>query len=217
MEYTKENFRGLHYNVYELPLDKDPRHEWPELLKYPEFKKNLTNAKIIGNFNEVFRYIVYMYDKNSPLIHITDIYKRKSKAAELAGFQLSGKIGKKKFSPFVVDVINCEDNDTNNMIIRMCMLQRSDKFALLIVGYENLYNTLRELVDADDDKTKDTKDKQAIFKETISHTNQLEKLRFEVLNKDPNSYIDRDLYGHIAEEVERKLMISPEDYAFARR
>ena len=74
--------------------------------------------------------------------------------------------------------------NTNNMIIRMCMLQRSDKFSLLIVGYENLYNTLRELVDADDDKTKDTKDKQAIFKETISHTNQLEKLRFEVLNKE---------------------------------
>ena len=158
-----------------------------------------------------------MYDQHTPLLHISDIYKRKSKAAELAGFQVSGKAGKKRFSEFVVDVINCENDDANRMIIRMCMLQRSDKFSLLVVGYENLYNTMRELVDSDADKTKDTKDKQAIYKEAIAQTDQLEKLRFEVLNKDPNSYIDRSLYGHVAEEVERKLMISPEDYAFARR
>jgi len=215
MEYTKEDFRGLLFNVYELPLDKDPRHHWQQLNTYPEFKK-LQHPKLIGNFNEVFRYMVYMYDKNSPLLHITDIYKRKSKAAQLAGFEVSGRAGKKRFSEFVIDVINCENEETNKMIIRMCILQRSDKFSLLVVGYENFYNTLKELVDSESDKTKDTKDKQAIYKEANLQADQLEKLRFDILNKDQNSYINRDLYGHVAEEVERKLMISPEDYAFAR-
>lgn len=216
MEYTKEDFQGLLYNVYELPLDKDPRHEWKELASYPEFRKP-QHPKVIGHFNEIFRYIVYMYDKNSPLIYITDTYKRKMTAGELAGFTLNGKKGVKRFNDFITDVLNCENDEVNRMIIRMCMLQRSDKFSLLMVGYENFYNTLTELLDNEADKTKDTKDKQTILKEAEQQADRMEKLRFDFLNKDPNHYIDRDLYVHIAEEVERKILISPEDYAFTRK
>jgi len=66
-----------------MPPDKDVLEEFPELQRH----KVLVNSKAPFK-NLLIRYMIFMYDPNSDLLkEITELSRRKTRAAELAGFQ----------------------------------------------------------------------------------------------------------------------------------
>lgn len=208
------DFSNMMYNVSELPSGSNILSVYPRLKQYSEFNK-VGEASAKANLEKIFRYIVYFYDKNSPLKDsIENIIKRKIEAARLAGFVAKVVAGKNVFSPIAKQMLNCKNEAINKMIIRYCRMQGSRDFSLLVSGQEAFYNTLLQLIDPDDENAKETKDKQAVFSQAKKNSDQLKELEVELLNEDTNKYLTEDLYDYVEEEARKQLLLSPEDYAF---
>ena len=208
------DFSNMMYNVSELPSGSNILSVYPRLKQYSEFNK-VGEASAKANLEKIFRYIVYFYDKNSPLKDsIENIIKRKIEAARLAGFVAKVEAGKNVFSPIAKQMLNCKNESINKMIIRYCRMQGSRNFSLLVSGQEAFYNTLLQLIDPDDENAKETKDKQAVFSQAKKNSDQLKELEIELLNDDTNKYLTEDLYDYVEEEARKQLLLSPEDYAF---
>lgn len=208
------DFSNLMYNVYEMPIGSNILSLFPKLKQYSEFSK-IEEASAKANLEKIFRYIVYFYDKNSPLKDdIENVIKRKIEAARLAGFVAKKEANKNVFSPIAKQMLNCQNQSINKMIIRYCRLQGSRNFSLLVSGQEAFYNTLLQLIDPDDENAKETKDKQAVFSQAKKNSDQLRELEVELLSEDTNKYLTDDLYDYVEEEARKQLLLSPEDYAF---
>lgn len=77
------NFQKLKFKIFDLPPDADLLEHFPELARYKTFTKSKAAQK-----NLLLRYMIFMYDPGSDLISdISDLQKRKVRAAELAGFK----------------------------------------------------------------------------------------------------------------------------------
>ena len=217
MEFVKEDFDNLLCNVSDMPIGEIPTSFFPRILDYPEFYK--INSEVVQlNFEEVFRYIVYMYDMNSPFRNIDDLVKRKITAAKYAGFVPGHKGGKMVFSDTVKSFLNCENSSFNKMVVRYCRMQRSRKWSLLIAAEVSYHNCLLQLMEMDqDEEAKDTEKKQKILKEAQQTEMMLEKMEKDMLNGDDNSHLNNCLYDYIEEEADRDIMITPEQYAIAHK
>ena len=190
---------------------------FPRLMDYPEFYK-INSEAVQLNLEEAFRYIVYMYDMNSPFRGIDDLVKRKITAAKYAGFIPSYKDGKMVFSSTVKSFLNCEDSSFNKMVVRYCRMQRSRKWSLLIAAEVSYHNCLLQLMEMDqDEEAKDTEKKQKILKEAQQTEMMLEQMEKDMLNGDENAHLNNSLYDYIEEEAERDIMITPEQYAIAHK
>ncbi len=213
MDFTKDDFNKLNCNVYDMPIGENPIEYFPQLKSYKEFSK-IESERVQLNLEEVFRYIVYMYDMNSPFRTIDDLVKRKIQAAKYAGFEPKQKNGVMVFSDVVKSFLNCEDSSFNKMVIRYCRLQRSRKWSLLIAAEVSYHNCLLQLMEMDsDEEAKDTEKKQKILKEAEQTEVMLERMEREMLNKDDNHYLNNTLYDYLEEESEREILITPEQYA----
>jgi hypothetical protein len=86
---NSKDFNRLHLKVHDLPMETDllahfsdeVSEDLPAFLDYAEKSKR-------DDVNHVIRYIVYMFDKNSPMVHyFNDINRRMTECAKLAGFK----------------------------------------------------------------------------------------------------------------------------------
>tara|TARA_R110000751_G_scaffold79121_1_gene159553 strand:+ start:6340 stop:6999 length:660 start_codon:yes stop_codon:yes gene_type:complete len=217
MEFVKSDFDNLLCNVSDMPIGEIPTVWFSNLLDYHEFSK-IESEKVQLNFEEVFRYIVYMYDMNSPFIKIDDLVKRKITAAKYAGFEAKKDGLKMLFSETVKCFLNCEDTSFNKMVIRYCRMQRSRKWSLLIAAEVSYHNCLLQLMEMDQDEdARDTEKKQKILKEAQQTEVMLESMERDMLNGDDNGYLKRDIYDYIEEEADRNLMLTPEQYAIGNK
>ena len=82
--FNPEEFKNLKLKVFGLPDGTDIRYEFKALIdeQLPTFWE-YNDADV----NKVIKYIVYLYDKNSPMqIRFPDIKARRNQCAILAGF-----------------------------------------------------------------------------------------------------------------------------------
>lgn len=93
-------FQKLKFNVFNLAPDKDVLEAFPELSRF----KILSNSKAPQK-NLLLRYMIFMYDPESDLRkEITELGKRKIRAAELAGFE--------KESDYLTEIFELRDKTT---------------------------------------------------------------------------------------------------------
>ena len=79
-----EEFKDLKLNVFGLDEGTDIRHQFSDIIgeSLPSFWDY--NEQDV---NKVIKYIVFLYDKNSPMqVRFPDIKIRKNQCAKLAGF-----------------------------------------------------------------------------------------------------------------------------------
>jgi hypothetical protein len=131
--FDKEEFSAMAFNVFSVKPEKD-------LLEH--FKKmNLLKSFSLykgAMANEVIRYVLYMYDKNSPLREMfPDLKKRKSEAALLAG--LSGGARMKK-------VFDMKDEGVLDMIDEFVRHQNNRIWALIVSNEETFYEYQSSLI-----------------------------------------------------------------------
>lgn len=91
---------------------------------------------------EILRYIILMYDKNTPLrVMYSGFYKRKGYAAIMAGFQRDPRTG--RFNNAVKDIVLGKNDDVNKGIVRYIMKFADADYLQLIIYNELLGQQFR--------------------------------------------------------------------------
>lgn len=176
-----------------LPPKKSPLEAFELLQKHREFHVALLHPATPKS--KVLRYVVLVYDKNSPLHEAhTDLNKKKLAAAELSGFV---KEPGGMYSEKVEEMFRCKDKDINPMIIRYITLSRSalyHKYTILNEFYTSV--SVRMLAG------------EAKIDEFNKVNKELEICESELLSNDNNLHEDFTQYY-----FETNLELRPEDIA----
>lgn len=201
LEYNKKDFESLLLNVYEYSLGTDLKKVFPIFDKYREFKVRTKGLK-----NELLlRYIVYAFDRNSPLLVIPDILERRTEAALLAGFSPDKKSG--NWSEAVDKMLKSIVPEVNHMVVRYCLLTGDTTYSIIVTYEDALMKELSALLNW-------TEDSGPTKGAVIGNINKL-KQELSVLKQDFfNSNLDSFLSRSLTEFGEAKLInLSPEYYA----
>jgi hypothetical protein len=217
VDFIDKDFEKLYFNVNTIPKQQDALRFFPKLAKYDEFKAKIDPLV----FTIVFKYIVYVYDINSPFVEkFKDLTERKIQAALCAGFTVNQS---GLFLPAVDEMMKGKNTKINRMIIRYIRLLGEPEFALLVVTMEAYYSKLELLMRMDYTSTGGNMDEKTIFDtekiKGIIHGHakdmqiEIKRITGSLLQRDDNIYLKKDLYMVSDEEADKKLRITPERIA----
>jgi hypothetical protein len=194
IEFQKSDFAKLMFPIVDMPDDVDPVKFFKRLQRWEEYYN--TKWPILKK-NKVFRYIVLMYDKESPFRErITDLNQRKIEAARFVKLITDPKI----VPGDIMDIMVGMDQKFNTMVIAYVRMHRDSKYAL-VVGLENLFY-------ADLLKTQAGETPKKPIHETQEN---LENAIIELLNQDNSPQLKRELFEFM--ENERLSKYRPEGIA----
>ncbi len=210
VHFKPVDYKEILYPVHTLKKGMDIFNAFPKLLDYKEFGIKLPGELSI---NKVFKYIVYAYDQKSPFVtQIDDLVLRKKEAVQEAGFMAKNN----SFSAVVKDMLNCENEKVNKMIIRYCRLQGKD-FTNLMASQEAFYQINVQLLsniqtDNNDDAVAVAKKKAELDKAADDFNGRLNEKARRFLTQETAQGLHDDLWS-LAEDEALNINISPEDYA----
>lgn len=146
--FDKGEFKKMRFNVYEVPDSKDLMKHFPELSSMESFAKYAEADR-----NRLIRYIMLMYDKESPLVKRVQKYKdRQRQAAHLAGYDLQ------KHEDRLEQVFTLADESIANMVADFIILLNDRKWSLIVSSEATFYEFQRGLfmnvVNVRDDKAR---------------------------------------------------------------
>ena len=154
--------------------------------------------------DDLARYILLMYDPNSPLVELVDDYwSRKFDALELAGFkQRNGK-----FEPKVESFVLGKSNEVNDIVIDWLIYIAKPKWTHLVFLCESLIRYTRQA----EDGINENKIAPADVKAVNEIMDKMAKVVHEWLFKgdETKEFLER-LYYKTHREL---LKVHPEDYA----
>lgn len=198
-EYLADNFNEkefllMMFNVVEVPPQKHVINAFPKLKKVREFLRPLSSL----NKNKVIRYIMFLYDKNSPFrVKYQDVLQRKVEAAKGAGWD-TGEGG--IFNDDVERVLRGHNTAVNEMIMAFIRLHRNFKYSYMIGLEESFYRMMLEVMSGEMGNVSKMKQTQE----------ELEITMLELTAED-NSPGLRDTFLRYVEQA--RLNLRPEDIA----
>lgn len=210
--FVQRDFNGLMFPVMEGG-GKDLLAFIPQLAKIESFAA--FKHPILPR-DKVIKYIVLAYDKESPIgkKFTADPIKKKLWAARYAGFD-PDEHG--LFNEVVDQMLKCANKEVNTMIVEFVRLMGDPRWTTLIAGNEALYQKMEAMISLG--KGKDEKETATIEKTKGELFTQIQKMADtltstanEILG-DTNSYLRRDLFCTIDEEIRNRLKITPERMA----
>lgn len=133
-----EDFIDMKWRVDLLPLDQLCIDKYPELAQrmegVAEFHKHLNFLENITN-DQILRYIVYAYHKNSPFVRkITDVKHRKNQALIQAGYSFANGIPED-----VQSVLDTTNEKVADMTLKFLIGENSMKFSALMMQMDAYY------------------------------------------------------------------------------
>ena len=198
LEFQASDFERLMFRIDEMPDKADPVEFFPKLKKWQEFgpQKGNKGMSIIMK-NKVFRWIVLMYDKESPFRYkVDDAVKRKLEIAKHVKLIVDYNL----IDPQVKEIIKGENISVNRMIIAYVRMHRNSHYAL-VVGLEEMY--YKDLLIVQNGESP---------KKPITATQKdLENAITELLNQDNNKQVREELFSYM--EDERLNELRPEGIA----
>lgn len=203
MDFSTSDFSKLRYRV-DLISDysQNLTDIFPDLKKYDAFKLTLDIAL---NQIKIFKYIVLMYDKNSPLLVIENIEKRKTQAAILSDFDKNnGEIIKQ-----YIDTLNGLNVFVNTQISTYWLFMDDEAFANMCLYKEMLYKEREQLL-----TTSDAEDRLKINKNIQTFTSFYEDCKKKFQQGDISTL---GLNEEVRLGIEQEEIPSPETIAYALR
>lgn len=202
LKFKAEAFDGLTVQIANVPASKNLVEVFPLLHDNEEFSADLKGGNT--DRNKIIRYVILMYDKNSPFItKYDDIIKRKKEVARFVGFTLSKK---GVFKKAVVEIFKCENIEVNCMIIRYCRLQHSIRWTLLVAMNEDFYEDMNKMLS---DKSKN----QGAYKSTLDNLEVMESMKHHMLAQDNTKALSDEIWNLDDREKKTNLFLSPETRA----
>lgn len=195
IDFSSLDWGKMMANTYAIPPKKDPRVEYKEVFRFPEYyPEAFPSADIV----KTLRYIAMVYDKNSPLHQVfNDIKKVKTHAAELAGFirQEDGR-----FLSNVEEILSCRNEAVNKMIVRYAITHKNALYSKFILYSELHTFEMEKLLAGAGGKLSDF--------DMLSKN--LDQTRQELLSQDNSIKLHEDFMSFYFED---KLLLRPEDIA----
>jgi hypothetical protein len=178
----------------EIPQLADIKYEW--------IPKKFTKAS-------VYRYVILMYDKMSPIqsFHSMDWMAKKYEACAYSGFDLNkSRDGHNRFEPIVLDMILGRIKEVNDIIILYLGWASNNKWRHLVYLQESLMAYTRVSLQGDTDSIKYMKEVRLVREEIDKTSNEIAHT-FE----ETEEFVNRFYY-----QIEKsRLAIRAEDYALA--
>jgi hypothetical protein len=199
MEFGDKEFAQLTYRIHEREKDADFFKLFPVFARFETFT-SYYNTRV--NLNYLMRYIIYCFDKNSPLVSIDNIFERRVKAAQLAGFYFNKK---NRFNDDVEKVLLSKDFHVNCMVIQYCIMHAGEDYTTLVSFQDTLRKQLEKLTMESEEET--TKDLISNIQKLRTDIREIRDIVFK-FSSDP--WLTEDLYSFM--EM-RRMRISPEDWA----
>ncbi len=196
--YKSSDFNKMLFNPFLLSENTNLLSKFKELGKYSEFKASLPSM----NRNCIIRYILYAFDRRSPLLDIRDVIEKRIMSASLSYWVLDDG----RYSLEYEDVVRGLNLEVNAMIVRFCSIQANEVFTAFVGFSESLRKQTLKLMD-DNEEDENTK---TIIDNIKNLRLELKDLRIELLSTDEDKLLNRDLYSFYTSE---SLGISPEAYA----
>lgn len=187
LEFQASDFERLMFRIDEMPDKVDPVDYYPKLKKWSEFGPQTGNKGMsIFMKNKVFRWIVLMYDKESPFrTKISDAIKRKLEVAKYVKLITSFNL----IDPEVKEILQGNDEVINRMIVAYVRMHRDSLYALVVGLDEMYYKDLFGILNGDPPK------------KPIANTQKdLENAITELLNQDNNINVKRELSIYMEDE-----------------
>ncbi len=128
-----DRYSSIKYKVHLAtgPLDK----AFPELFKHKEFAKLKTRR----DCDQLVRFIMFLYDKNTQLIHEyqTDLKERKFAAAKDAGYYQKAGGG---WGAEIQAVMDIQDHDATAAIMQFLKMQKHNVWTEIVVTEQELFD-----------------------------------------------------------------------------
>jgi len=198
-QYLIENFAENEFKdmMFDVSVVQPPKHvitAYPRLRKIKEFKTKFTRL----NKDKVVRYIMLLYDKNTPFrIKFNDVLIRKVEAAKGAGWEI---VDQGLFHEDVERLLRGENKQVNSMIVAFVRLHRNFKYSYLIALEETFYRFLLEIIIGETKNLAQMKSTQSELEEEVT----------ELINQDKNPQLKQELLRYVEES---RLNLRPEDIA----
>jgi hypothetical protein len=221
--FKDRDFDDMLYPVHQIDKNDSIYPRFPKMAEMPSFvrftEEGLPKSKVI-------RFIVYCYDRNSPIYkkYRNDDVKRKTTAAIYAGWEFDPTTG--LFPKEVDDMLKGFRPKINIMIVDYIRQYNDPEYSILVAGYDSLYQKLQSLsafrtnIRFDNsseegsfpdmnEELKNEELKGKLYDQCIKMGEKIEALASKILTDD-NKYIKQDLYCAIDKEIKNKLNLSPE-------
>ena len=128
-----DRYSSIKYKVHlaEGPLDK----AFPELFRHKEFAKLKTRR----DCDQLVRFIMFLYDKNTQLVHEyqSDLKERKFAAAKDAGYNRKTGGG---WGAEIQSVMDIQDHDATAAIMAFLKMQRHNVWTEIVVCEQELFD-----------------------------------------------------------------------------
>lgn len=183
-EFRADDFSKLMFLVGDMPENIDPVKKFPKLLKYKEF---LDTKMPVARKNKIFRYIVFMYDRESPFTpRVPDLHKRKIEVAKYVKLVVDPKTVPED----IKRILRNDDTQVNEMIIAYCRMQNNPQYSLVVGLTEKYYNELLAVMNKDAGKSIN-----------ISTTmDELQRATGKLLAQDNSPQLTKELFEYIEEQ-----------------
>lgn len=196
LEFQKTDFDKIMFPILDMPDNVDPVKFFPKLQRWEQF---YNVGGDIRRKNKLFRYIVLMYDKESPFRYkVNNLLQRKVEVAKYVKLVDNPK----NVPEDVLNVFTGKNDKFNSMVIAYVRMHRDVKYAL-VVGLDNLYYSDLELIQSGNAPKKPIQETEQALESAVS----------ELLSQDNDPQLQRELFRFMEEE--RLSTFRPEGIAEA--
>lgn len=205
--FSLKDYDGLSHNVMALDESVDIIKHFSDFSDWEEFKQDFGADR-----NKVIRYMVLLYDIESPIKKkIPDYVRAKQVCAEIAGFTADEE---GRFPENVDVILRCKSEEFNRMLVRYLRYFMSDTYTMITTMREAFYNAQVLIVAADPEKgNKSAIEIEKIRGDIIIKANDLrgtiDKLVREFSRSEHSPYFQKDLF-RIIDEDSKRLPITAE-------
>lgn len=190
-QFTDRDFKDLMVPIHKLPDQTDPLKYFDKLKRLKSFRKKIQSI----NKLKIIKYIIYLYDQNSPFNkHIIEPTERMFAAAEYSGFKVDKD---KDLSEELKEMFLGKNELVNKMIVDYLRIHKTSKWALVKANEKMFYDELSRILKGE--------------KESSIGINNLDrKLQTsieELTNRNNNILLQEEVMDSIAQEA---LQLTPE-------
>ena len=208
------NERKPMYNLSELDVDIMVIHpasshlnKWMEK-NVPNIVNDFAFTKTMSKGN-IYRYILLMYDPNSPIqaMHSLDWFGKKYEACAYAGFELKKrKDGQNRFEEEVLNMILGKEPKINDMIIAFIAYLNRPQWDYIVFLRESMLSFTQDALGNKTTDYKNATDYKKLYDDYMRITKEMANRTEET-----DEFVSRFYY-----QIEQsRLAIRPEDYAKA--
>jgi len=190
-EFEDKEFKSLMFDVYNLHPKASVLNKFPKLRAFPEFRKKINKL----DNNKIIKYIILMYDENTPLKKVEDVNKRKLIAGKMALFP---ETDEGMFTEPYVSAIEGKNNIFNLKMMRYLRFHKNHKYSFLVTLENSYYNNLSQAMGGNNKAYDAAKKQKDDLKEAVD----------DLFNNDESEDIRNTLYDHIQMD---ELNLSPEE------